>query len=57
MIMSTNIPTARVRLGAQDSEGILTVVCLLVVVGLVMTALMAHFGFDAEIAAALATAG
>jgi len=55
--MPTNIPTARVRLGAQDSEGILTVVCLLVVVGLVMTALMAHFGFDAEVAAALATAG
>ena len=58
--MSTNIATARVRkaqAGAPDSDGILTVVCLLAVVGLALTALMAHFGFDAEIAAALATAG
>lgn len=58
--MSTNIVTARVRkvqVDAQESKGTLTIVCLLAVVGLVLTALMAHFGFGAEIAAALATAG
>ena len=58
--MSTDIAMARVRkvqVDAQDSKGILTIVCLWAAVGLVLAALMAHFGFDAEVAAALATAG
>jgi hypothetical protein len=60
MIMSTDIATARVRkvrVDAQDWKGTLTIVCLWAVVGLVLAALMAHVGFDAEVAAALATAG
>lgn len=58
--MSTDIAMAhlrKVRVEAQVSKGILTIVCLWTVVGLVLSALMAHFGFGAEVAAALATAG
>ena len=58
--MSTDIGMAhfrKVRVEAQVSKGILAIGCRWAVVGLVLVALMAHFGFGAEVAAALATAG
>ena len=58
--MSTDITLARSRktqVEAQTSKDTLAIVCLWAVVGLVLAVLMVHFGFDAEVAAALATAG
>jgi len=47
----------KVQVDARGSKGTMTIVCLWAVVGLVLAVLMAHFGFDAEVAAALATTG
>lgn len=58
--MSTDIAMAhlpKAKMDAKVSKGTMTIVCLWAVVGLILTVLMAHFGFDAEVAAALATAG
>jgi hypothetical protein len=58
--MSTDITLARSRnaqLESQVSKDTMAIVCLWAVVGLVLAVLMVHFGFDAEVAAALATAG
>lgn len=58
--MSTDITLARSRnaqLELQVSKDTMAIVCLWAVVGLVLAVLMVHFGFDAEVAAALATAG
>jgi len=58
--MSTDFALARSRnaqVEANVSNDTLAIVCLWAVVGLVLAALMAHVGFDAEVAAALATAG
>ena len=58
--MSTNIAMAhlpKAQMDATVSKDTMTIVCLWAVVGLVLAAFMAHFGFDAEVAAALATAG
>lgn len=60
MIMSTDITLARSRkaqVEAQVSKDTMAIVCLWAVVGLVLAVLMVHFGFDAEVTAALATAG
>jgi hypothetical protein len=60
MIMSTDIAMAhfpKAQLDVKVSKGTMTIVCLWAGVGLVLAVLMAQFGFDAEIAAALATAG
>jgi hypothetical protein len=60
MIMSTNIAVAhlpKAQMDAKVSQGTMTIVCLWAVVGLVLAVFMAHFGFDVEVAAALATAG
>lgn len=58
--MSTDIAMAhlrKVQMDVQFSKGTMTIVCLWAVVGLVLTALMAQFGFAAEVAAALAITG
>ena len=39
------------------SKDTMAIVCLWAVVGLVLAVVMVHLGFDAEVAAALATAG
>jgi hypothetical protein len=60
MIMSTDIAMVHLRRARVEKEvwkNSLTIVCLWTVVGLVLAGLMFHFGFDAEVAAALATAG
>ena len=57
--MSTDFVMAHLPEAQFDvklSKGNMTIVCLWAAVGLVLAVLMAHFGFDAEIAVALATA-
>jgi len=58
--MSTDIAMVHLRkaqVEAQVSKTTLTILCLWAVVGLALAGLMLHFGFDAEVTAALAIAG
>lgn len=43
----------KAELEAQASKDVFLIICLWAVVGLLLTALMSRFGFDAEVATAL----